>query len=47
MTFIFSIEKESLKRKFAVYVVVAKSDVDVRLYVGKTEDNRDGCNPFF
>jgi hypothetical protein len=45
MAFIFSIEKESLKRKFAVYVVIAKADVDVRLYVGKTGDNRDGCNP--
>lgn len=45
MAFIFSIEKESLKRKFAVYVVIAKADMDVRLYVGKTGDNRDGCNP--
>lgn len=32
-------------RKFAVYVVVAKSDNDTHLYVGKTGDNREGCNP--
>lgn len=32
-------------RKFAVYVVVAKSDSDTHLYVGKTGDNRKGCNP--
>ena len=32
-------------RKFAVYVVVAKLDSDTHLYVGKTGDNREGCNP--
>ena len=36
---------ESLKRNFAVYVVIAKSLQDTKLYVGKTGDNNDGCNP--
>lgn len=45
MTFSFTLHKESLKRKFAVYVVVAKSSDDTKLYVGKTGDNNDGCNP--
>lgn len=45
MTFTFTLHKESLKRKFAVYVVVAKSIYDTKLYVGKTGDNNDGCNP--
>lgn len=45
MTFSFTLHKESLKRKFAVYVVVAKSIDDTKLYVGKTGDNNDGCNP--
>ena len=45
MTFTFTIHKDALKRKFAVYVVVAKSDNDTYLYVGKTGDNREGCNP--
>ena len=41
----FTLNNESLKRKFAVYVVVAKGKADTKLYVGKTGDNRDGCNP--
>lgn len=45
MPHIFQINRESLKRKYAVYVVVAKSDNDVQLYVGKVGDNREGCNP--
>jgi hypothetical protein len=45
MTFTFTLHKESLKRKFAVYVVVAQSNDDTKLYVGKTGDNNDGCNP--
>lgn len=45
MAYTFILNKESLKRKFAVYVVVAKSNKDINLYVGKTGDNRDGCNP--
>lgn len=45
MTHKFTLIPESLKRKFAVYVVVANGRVDTKLYVGKTGDNRDGCNP--
>jgi len=41
----FTLNKESLKRKFAVYVVVASGRQDTKLYVGKTGDNREGCNP--
>jgi len=45
MPYIFTLHRESLKRRFAVYVVVAKGEHDTKLYVGKTGDNRDGCNP--
>jgi hypothetical protein len=45
MPHVFTLHRESLKRKFAVYVVVAKSPQDTYLYVGKTGDNREGCNP--
>lgn len=45
MTHVFSLHKESLKRKFAIYVVVARGSRDTKLYVGKTGDNREGCNP--
>ncbi len=41
----FTLNPESLKRRFAVYVVVAKGRADTKLYVGKSGDNRDGCNP--
>ncbi len=41
----FTLNPESLKRLFAVYVVVAKGTGDTKLYVGKTGDNREGCNP--
>ncbi len=45
MAFEFTLHRESIKRKFAVYVVVAKGDNDTKIYVGKTGDNNDGCNP--
>ena len=45
MAFTFSLNKESLKRKYSVYVVVARGPDDAKLYVGKTGDNNDGCNP--
>jgi hypothetical protein len=45
MPHVFTLHRESLKRKFAAYVVVAKSAQDIYLYVGKTGDNREGCNP--
>jgi hypothetical protein len=41
----FHLTRESLKRRYAVYVVVARSPANTRLYVGKTGDNREGCNP--
>lgn len=41
----FTLSPESLKRQFAVYVVIAKGTGDTKLYVGKTGDNREGCNP--
>lgn len=45
MAYKFTLNPESLKRKFSVYVVIASGEKDVRLYVGKTGDNREGCNP--
>jgi hypothetical protein len=41
----FRLNPESLKRRFAVYVVLAKGRRNTKLYVGKTGDNREGCNP--
>ena len=45
MTYTFDINPQALKRKFSVYVVVAQGDEETLLYVGKTGDNREGCNP--
>lgn len=45
MAHVFELHRESLKRKFSVYVVVAKNDKEMLLYVGKTGDNNLGCNP--
>lgn len=45
MPHIFHLHQESLKRKFAVYVVVARTQNHIYLYVGKVGDNREGCNP--
>lgn len=41
----FSIEPASLKRRFSVYIVVATNGKNSYVYVGKTGDNREGCNP--
>jgi hypothetical protein len=41
----FTLNPESLKRQFAVCVVLAEGTSDTKLYVGKTGDNREGCNP--
>ena len=41
----FTLNKEALKRCFSVYVVWAKHANHHYLYVGKTGDNREGCNP--
>src|ERR1700739_1933196 len=45
MPYIFTLHRESLKRKYSIYVVVATGAEDIQLYVGKVGDNRDGCNP--
>ena len=45
MAYKFTLHPESLKRKFSVYVVIAAGEEDIKLYVGKTGDNREGCNP--
>lgn len=45
MPYQFTLNPESLKRQFSVYVVIAKGIGDTKLYVGKTGDNREGCNP--
>ena len=43
----FHIPGKATKREYAVYVMVARrrKSGKFRLYVGKTGDNRDGCNP--
>jgi hypothetical protein len=43
----FTVPGHSTRREFAVYVVVARrpDTRDFFVYVGKTGDNRDGCNP--
>lgn len=45
MAHTFEINAEALKRQFAVYVVIATDGETFDLYVGKTGDNREGCNP--
>jgi hypothetical protein len=45
MAYSFSVEPASLKRRFSVYVVVATNGKNSYVYVGKTGDNREGCNP--
>ncbi len=46
MAHVFKLNKESLKREFAAYVVIIISpQKKIILYVGKTGDNREGCNP--
>lgn len=45
MAHTFELNSEALKRKFAVYVVIATDGKTFDLYVGKTGDNREGCNP--
>ncbi|MEY8198385.1 MAG: hypothetical protein RPS47_04030 [Colwellia sp.] len=45
MAHTFKLNSESLKREYAVYVVIIRSRTNFRLYVGKTGDNREGCNP--
>lgn len=45
MAHLFKLNKESLKREFSVYVVIIHSNSGINLYIGKTGDNREGCNP--
>jgi len=45
MAYKFTLNPESLKRRFSVYVVIAVGSDNIKLYVGKTGDNREGCNP--
>jgi len=43
----FHIPGDATRREFAVYIMVATHRITRgrKLYVGKTGDNRDGCNP--
>jgi hypothetical protein len=43
----FHIPGKATRREYAVYVMAARhrSTGQILLYVGKTGDNRDGCNP--
>jgi len=43
----FPIPGEVTRREFAVYIVVARNRITggLKLYIGKTGDNREGCNP--
>jgi hypothetical protein len=45
MAHTFNLNSQALKREFAVYVVLATEGDTFDLYVGKTGDNREGCNP--
>ncbi|MES2670370.1 MAG: hypothetical protein V4673_08160 [Pseudomonadota bacterium] len=46
MAYILQVNKDGLKRCFAVYVAIAKKQAaETLLYVGKVGDNRAGCNP--
>lgn len=42
--FSFEVNGESLRRNFSVYIVWVKKAVN-EIYIGKTGDNRSGCNP--
>lgn len=43
--FSFEVNSEALKRNFSIYIVWAKNKVNNLIYIGKTGDNRYGCNP--
>ena len=45
MSYKFTLLKESLKRSFSIYIVIGRKNLETLLYVGKTGDNRAGCNP--
>jgi len=43
----FRVPAEAARRDYAVYLIVARHRTTraIRIYVGKTGDNREGCNP--
>lgn len=43
----FHVPSAAVRREYAVYLIVARhrTTKGVRIYVGKTGDNREGCNP--
>jgi len=43
----FHIPGDATRREFAVYIMVAthRETGEIKIYVGKTGDNREGCNP--
>ena len=43
----FHVPGEATRREYAVYLIVARHrpTKGIRIYVGKTGDNREGCNP--
>lgn len=45
--FHFHIPGEAARREYAVYLIAARHRISkvLRFYVGKTGDNREGCNP--
>ena len=43
--FSFEVNSEALKRNFSVYMVWARNAGSNKIYIGKTGDNRSGCNP--
>lgn len=47
MIFEFELPGHVTRRDWAVYIVIVKGKKkqSIKLYVGKTGDNRDGCNP--
>jgi hypothetical protein len=45
MAHMFSLGPDCMKRQFSVYVFVARGGRNTKLYVGKTGDNNEGCNP--
>ena len=45
MAYTFVVSKPALKRYFSVYIVKATDRNTTYLYIGKTGDNREGCNP--
>lgn len=45
MSYQITLDKEALQRYLSVYCSIASKEKQINLYVGKTGDNREGCNP--